>query len=79
MISGRLGRPDHQAMETRSNEISNKSPLTLRTGSSATDVYGVVLNIDGNDVIVRQQATENRREELREKRLENSVVPIQEE
>lgn len=62
-------------METRSNEISNKSPSTLRTGSSATDVYGVVLNIDGNDVIVRQQATENRREELRE----NSVVPIQEE
>lgn len=46
---------------------------------AAADAYGVVLDDDDTDVTVQQQATEDRREELRAKRLENSVIPAEEE
>lgn len=62
------GDPLKRDPEQVAVDVTNR----LVSREAATDVYS-------NDVTVRQQATENRREELREKRLETSVVPIQEE
>jgi N-methylhydantoinase B len=45
---------------------------------SANDIYGVVFEGDGDDITVDEQATEERREELIEMRLEESIIPAEE-
>jgi N-methylhydantoinase B len=45
---------------------------------SANDIYGVVFDGDGDDMTVDEQATEQRREELIETRLEESTIPAEE-
>lgn len=45
---------------------------------AAAETYGVVLDTDGSEVTVHEEATERRRSKLRDERLENSVIPAQE-
>jgi N-methylhydantoinase B len=45
---------------------------------SANDIYGVVFDKDGDDMIVDEQATEEHRENLVETRLEESTIPAEE-
>lgn len=46
---------------------------------AAADVYGVMLEGEGHEISVREEATETRREEIREQRLEESHIPAEEE
>ena len=47
--------------------------------AAAYNIYGVVLEMDDSDVTVRESETVDRREEIRDQRLANSVIPAEEE
>lgn len=44
----------------------------LVSEAAAEDIYGVVLDVDGDDVSFREDATERRRKEIRERRIEEA-------
>jgi N-methylhydantoinase B len=46
----------------------------LVSESAAYDIYGVVLDTDGDDVTVREEATADRRNEIREERLSGGSI-----
>jgi hypothetical protein len=41
---------------------------------AAEEVYGVVLDVDGDEVTVREEATDRRREEIRQHRIKEATL-----
>jgi N-methylhydantoinase B len=66
-------------LERPPQQVADDVDRGLVSTEAATDVYGVVLDADDSGVIVDEDATVQRREAIRENRLENGYLPAQEE
>lgn len=59
-------------------DVAEDIVRSLVSEAAARDIYGVVVEKDGHDVNVLEDETSDRRAELRQQRLEDSVIPAEE-
>jgi len=69
------GDPLKRDPEKVAEDVANK----LVSQRAAADIYGVILEGEGHEVSVRESETADRRDEIRQQRLEDSVIPAEEE
>lgn len=79
VIQARNGTPSGYGdpLKRDPEKVADDVARNLVSRDAARDIYGVVLKGEGHQVKVRETATTERREELRQQRLEESTIPAE--
>lgn len=79
VIQARNGTPSGYGdpLKRDPEKVADDVARNLISRDAARDIYGVVLEGEGYQVKIRETATTERREELRQQRLEESTIPVE--